>query len=248
MPDIDWNRQKWGKYSWGNRGEEWSVAWGGPDEQWSSILYPRLFPLLPARTIVEIAPGYGRWTNYLRTHCERLTAYDLNDNCVRFCTDRFEQEVASGLFTFHLNDGLTLPHTPDNSTDLVFSFDSLVHVEQDVIYAYLQEIHRILSRDGHAFLHHSNLADQYPSWKKEGSLGRGVNVGASTVRDAAKKARLQTLLQEAISWQSTGLRDCITLLRKTDRVIEPVLISNEGFWPNSAEIKRTIAPWHQVVR
>ncbi len=45
----------------------------------------------------------------------------------------------------------------DGSVDFAFSFDSLVHVEAEIIAAYLKELAKKLKRGAFAFLHHSNL-------------------------------------------------------------------------------------------
>jgi ubiquinone/menaquinone biosynthesis C-methylase UbiE len=79
---------------------------------------------------------------------------DLAESCVQACQERFATELHA---TFSVNDGLTLPMVADRSVDLVFSFDSLVHVEVDVISSYLRGFRRILSPNGVAFIHHSNL-------------------------------------------------------------------------------------------
>ena len=50
-----------------------------------------------------------------------------------------------------MNDGQSLPMVADSSIDLAFSFDSLVHVEDDVMPSYLDELARVLSEDGVAF-------------------------------------------------------------------------------------------------
>jgi len=50
----------------------------------------------------------------------------------------------------------------DRSIDLVFSFDSLVHAERDVIGGYLNEFARVLADDGVAFIHHSNTGAYEP--------------------------------------------------------------------------------------
>src|SRR5438128_1034565 len=63
-------------YDWKERGEEWSAPWGGSAAQWSGTILPRIRECLPASTILEIAPGFGRWTHYLREHCERLHVVD----------------------------------------------------------------------------------------------------------------------------------------------------------------------------
>jgi hypothetical protein len=59
---------------------------------------------------------------------------------------------------FLLTDGKTIPATvPANSIDFVFSADSLVHADADVIGTYLKEIRRVMSNDAIGFLHHSNF-------------------------------------------------------------------------------------------
>lgn len=45
----------------------------------------------------------------------------------------------------------------DDSIDLAFSFDSLVHAEQDVLAGYLSVFATKLKPGGTAVLHHSNL-------------------------------------------------------------------------------------------
>src|SRR5579859_8081721 len=45
-----------------------------------------------------------------------------------------------------MNDGTSLAMIEDGTVDLVFSFDSLVHVEADVMDAYLDEIARVPRR------------------------------------------------------------------------------------------------------
>ena len=64
-------------------------------------------------------------------------------------------------------DGSSLRGVGDESVDLVFSFDSLVHADAMTMDAYVGECARVLRNDGVAFLDHSNLAacvpDQEPT-------------------------------------------------------------------------------------
>ena len=70
MPELDWNKAVFdGNYDWRQGGEEWSAPWGGSEAQWFGSLYPRLHRLLPAGRILEIAPGFGRWTKFLIPAC-----------------------------------------------------------------------------------------------------------------------------------------------------------------------------------
>src|SRR5262249_10354895 len=117
---------------------------------------PRLHRFLPTGTVLEIAPGHGRWTKYLADQCDRLVAVDVAESCVEVCRERFADTPHVEV---HRNDGRALPMLADASVDPVFSFDSLVHVEADVLGAYLGEFARVLAPDGVAFIHHSNLGE-----------------------------------------------------------------------------------------
>jgi hypothetical protein len=52
---------------------------------------------------------------------------------------------------FHVNDGRSLAAVADGSVDLIFSFDSLVHVEADVMLAYLEQLAHKLTPHGIGF-------------------------------------------------------------------------------------------------
>jgi len=159
MANIEQNRDRWNKsYDWRGAGDEWSVDFGGTEALWFFILYPRIHRFIPARRILEIAPGFGRWTQFLKTQCETLTTVDISQKCVDACKARFASDPH---LQFHVNDGTSLAMVPDQSIDFVFSFDSLVHVEKDVIHAYVAQLAGKLSADGVGFIHHSNLG-AYP--------------------------------------------------------------------------------------
>jgi ubiquinone/menaquinone biosynthesis C-methylase UbiE len=183
MPSIDWNRSMWGEvHSWPCQGSEWSVAWGGVEAQWFT-------------TILEIAPGYGRWSDYLVHLSETYTGVDLAETCVKACKERFSTARNA---TFALNDGKSLPMISDASVDFVFSFDSLVHAEADVIESYLTELSRVFSPDGIGFIHHSNLGTLLPA----PIAARMIEKMARKVQFARRK--LQRL--GVVDWVSIGLR------------------------------------------
>jgi hypothetical protein len=48
------------KYDWKEAGEEWSQPWGSSAAQWTGTIFPRIRQCLPAGTILEVAPGFGR--------------------------------------------------------------------------------------------------------------------------------------------------------------------------------------------
>jgi len=254
MPSISWNQEVWGQqYAWDKGGEEWSKRWGGSLSQWRSCIWPRIAAFLPAASIVEIAPGYGRWTHYLLPHCETYTGIDLSERCVDICRERFAGTAAR----FAVGDGRSLPEVPDGSTDFVFSFDSLVHCEADVIADYLREIGRVLTAGGAAFIHHSNLGRYRASARVRdagGSLAarlparkdilrvsgvldwdhrRGRSVTAGRFAQMARDAGLSCISQEIITWNNSLLTDCFSAVTRPgsrwDRV--PVVSVNRLFLP-----------------
>src|SRR5215831_17264284 len=90
MPRIEENHSFWDElYHWPQSGEEWSKAWGGARMQWYGSILPRISAFLPADTILEVAPGYGRWTAFLKDLCKHLIIVDLSQSCIDRCRQRF---------------------------------------------------------------------------------------------------------------------------------------------------------------
>jgi SAM-dependent methyltransferase len=240
MGTIEQNERQWDSYQWRDQGDEWSKRWGGPDYQWSGTLYPRVREFLPAGTILEIAPGHGRWTHYLLSHCDRLIGVDLSAGCVAACTERFADRPQA---SFHKNDGRSLAAVPDGEVDFAFSFDSLVHAERDVLESYVHELARKLAPDGVAFIHHSNIAPYVDP--KTGKLPfdnigwRGATMSASLFEQFCREAGLCCIGQELVNWRTDeALNDCLSMLTRPgsrfardNRVLE-----NPGFMEEAGRI------------
>jgi len=233
MPSVELNRTWWEgtgpEAHWARAGNNWSDAYGDPDTQWYGSLLPRIHRFVPVGTILEIAPGFGRWTQHLHRLAIRLIAVDLSDLCIQACRERFRRVDN---IEYYVNDGRSLAMVDDGSVDFVFSFDSLVHVELDVIDAYLVQLQAKLSFDGVAFLHHSNLGqfasyfallDRLPRGRGllsrlglvEGSdQKRAKTVTAAAVKGCAERAGLSVVSQEVINWRSRRPIDCISVITR----------------------------------
>src|SRR5512139_2492721 len=169
MPSVIENRARWSEHPWTREGHEWSpgqTAAGGEMLWWRS-LRPRIVAHVPAERILEIGPGFGRWTQHLLSLCDHLIAIDVTERCIERCRERF---TSSGRFEAWTNDGESLGMVPDGSLDFVFSFDSLVHAEAPVLRAYVRQLARKLKPGGTGFIHHSNLRafaganGELPAW------------------------------------------------------------------------------------
>lgn len=229
MPTVDQNRDEWGsRHDWSNSGDEWSLAWGGTEQLWWGTLYLRIRSFLPARHILEIAPGYGRITQFLHLLCDEITVVDLNEKCIDACKVRFADIPH---LRYHVNDGKSLIMVPDESVDFAFSFDSLVHADADVIEAYVRQLAAKLTADGVAFLHHSNRGSHLlPINRIAGHLhvsglaeavSRRVNrnwraedMSLGLFRTICHQAGLRCVAQETVNWNSKLPNDCFSTITR----------------------------------
>jgi hypothetical protein len=210
-------------YEWIAAGEEWSEPWGGSAAQWFGSILPRIQAALPADTIVEIASGFGRWSYYLRQHCQHLHLVEPDAQGMEACRRRFGEDPK---ISYHLNDGRSLEMIPDGAVDFLFSFDSLVHVRRETIEAYLSQFAAKLTQDGMAFIHHSNLGQFALSRRVRGLVSGGKAVGADHQRDPEMTADLfreicerhdlKVICQEVVNWRGRRLIDCFSTVARKD--------------------------------
>jgi len=232
MATLEENKLVWdGRYKWPQGGDEWSVAWGGSRMQWYGTLLPRIHAFVPADSILEIACGYGRWTQYLKDLSKELTVVDLSTSCINACQERFANETHISYF---VNDGQSLDMIPDESKDFIFSFDSLVHAEAPILKGYITQLKRILKPSGIAFIHHSNLGE-YPIYSRitpfskthkwltrfglmeENIHWREGGVTAVDVAAHADANGLRCISQEIVNWGTKkALIDCFSVIVRQD--------------------------------
>jgi hypothetical protein len=246
VPDLDWNIQTWQEsYDWEKGGEEWSETWGGSRAQWFGSIFPRISRWLPCNSILEIAPGFGRMTKYLREHAlQDFCGVDVSARCVEACASRFDQGTKS---RFIVNDGLDLGMIPDNSIDFIFSFDSLVHAEIDVLGAYIPQAIKKLTPDGAAFIHHSNAANHRDPENPD-LHSRAQSVSSDSVLDLIQAGGGHVLIQEEINWGGQFRIDCFTTFCKSESAFrsKSIKIQNNSFVDESLIIKQFQAPYHGI--
>ena len=145
-------------HAWPEDGDEWkgqAVVCGVDYDDWKQSLVERLIvPYLPkGAAAMEIAPGHGRWTGYLTERAGRLILVDLSPTCLEHCRERFAGRPDMEYF---VTDGSSLPAGLDKQLDLVWSFDSFVHIHPNDIKGYLRDFMRVLKPGGLAVIHHGN--------------------------------------------------------------------------------------------
>jgi len=236
-------------YEWIAAGEEWSEPWGGSAGQWFGSILPRIRAALPAETILEIGSGFGRWSYYLRQHCQQLHLVDPDRQCMEACQRRFGHDAK---VSYHLNVGDGLAMIPERSVNFIFSFDSLVHVRRKTIEAYLSQFSTKLTENGMAFIHHSNLGQfaTLVSRRARALVSRKKILGADHQRDPSMTAPLfrelceqhglKCLCQELVNWRGRRLIDCFsTIARKNSNwPVTPRPYRNPDFMLEARLIRR----------
>ncbi len=236
MPTVDDNKENWdGRYQWVNKGDEWSTAWGGPSMQWYGTILPRIQNFLPTDSILEIACGYGRWTQFLKDMCSNLTVIDISEDCIQACRQRFSEY---NNIEYHVNDGKSLDMLPTASVDFIFCFDSLVHADESTMKAYLSQMNRVLKDEGSVFIHHSNLGAYYSNLRiqkfpkverllrqlmilEKNSHWRDLGVSAQIVEELSEEFGMKCISQEVVPWGTKrALIDCFsTIVKNTSSLV-----------------------------
>ena len=196
-----------------------------------------------------------------------MIAVDISKKCIEHCRVRFatDQHVK-----FHVNDGSSLDAVPDGSIDFVFSFDSLVHAEKEVIEAYLAQLGRKLTSNGVGFVHHSNIQEyrvrlaimnryrRLPKVLRERVLTeshmeallsiniagwRAPSMTAELFRQYCDLAGLKCVSQELINWsRGRCLVDCISVFtRPGSRWDAENLGLRNGKFVDAADLTRRLA-------
>lgn len=223
--ESKWSAMTKPDYEWIAAGEEWSEPWGGSAGQWFGSILPRIRGALPAKTILEIASGFGRWSYYLKQHCAHLHLVEPDARCMDACRRRFGEDPG---LSYHLNDGRSLEMIPDGMIDFIFSFDSLVHVPPETIEAYIGQFATKLTTDGMAFIHHSNLGQFARSMSRRARAllskrkiastdhQRDPEMTADLFRELCQQNGLKCLCQELVNWRGRRLIDCFSMVARKD--------------------------------
>ncbi len=240
------------KYDWKEAGEEWSQPWGSSAAQWEGAIFPRIRDCLPARTILEIAPGFGRWTHYLKDYCQELWAVDKSRDCIDACRERFGSDLHVHC---HLNDGRSLEMVPDSSVDFVFSFDSFVHPDREIVEGYLRQLRAKLRIGGKGFIHHSNFGayvdsprERLPTFLAKPLIKVGIldwahhrnpDMTAELFQALCKENGLTCISQELVNWRGRRLIDCLSLFVRSDLLPQDPakIVPNPNFMREAAQIR-----------
>ena len=201
-----WNEEN----MWSMDGHEWSKSFGTTEDLWNKNIFDTIKEFR-GKKILEIAPGFGRITQFLSILAGELIVVDLNPLCI----EKTKEKLSHHVLAYFVNDGKSIPKVKNNSQDLVFSYDSFVHMHANVIEEYVKEIQRVLKPGGHAFIHHSWLYGGKEN-STENIAGR-ANMSPEQFKDLVENYNMEIISQSPITFESVGGwngTDCVSFFRK----------------------------------
>jgi len=196
--------------NWSIDGHEWSKSFGTTENLWNNEIFDKIKEFR-GKKILEIAPGFGRITQFLSILAGELIVVDLNPLCI----EKTREKLKNHVLAYFVNDGKSIPKVRDNSQDLVFSFDSFVHMHANVTEEYVKEIYRVLKPGGQSFIHHSWLYGG--AEESTNNVAGRANMSPEQFKEIVNRYGMEIVSQDVIqfeplnSWNGT---DCISMFRK----------------------------------
>jgi len=139
-------------------GEVYGMHWGDPQGM-PYLRFVRdqyVMPYLdPDHHALEIGAGGGRWTRYLLTF-ERLYIVDFHQELLEELAANFRVPSIVPI----KNTGTDFPSVPAGSIDYLFSFGVFVHLDIDLIRAYLANMKPLLKPAANVVLQYSDKTKQ----------------------------------------------------------------------------------------
>lgn len=132
----------------------YGLQWGDPEvvEPLRFIRNQYVLPYVdPQHTALEIGPGGGRWTRYLLGF-KRLYAVDYHPELL----DELRKNFNEPNMVFIKNNGTDFPGVEPGSIDYLFSFGTFVHLDLDVIDAYLKSMKGIVKPGANIVIQYSD--------------------------------------------------------------------------------------------
>lgn len=202
--NIEWNCMRWGTRDGWVRRDKYGYQWGGGVQQRFNAIVDVcerfLLPYVEGRrdlVVLEIAPGAGRFTTELVRIAKQLYLLDMNEACIEMCRERFKYYEN---IVYLVNDGVSCEMLPGGKFDLVASFDSFVHIEREVIQAYLMQLFWKVKAGGVVWIDHSG--------KGRREVGHRTDMTAEAMGVMARDAGFEVIAQHF-----RNEHDCISVLR-----------------------------------
>lgn len=161
--NVEFNKKlRWDLYDWEDDGDERNdmaeYDWVSYEDWKNSLINNFITPYIwKDVNILEIAVWHWRWSKYLLQLYKNYYWIDISNECINFCKRKFSEYDNCNFILWNWVD---LKNIESDSINFIFSFDSFVHISQDVFIWYIKEISRILAPNWICIIHHSGVKNK----------------------------------------------------------------------------------------
>lgn len=122
-------------------------------EDWKkSLIDTFMFPYIHKQSsVLEIACGHGRWTEFLLKVAKEVFAVDVRQKFLDFCKERFKGATNLNLI-LKTEKELEI----NKKIDFVWSYDSFVHFNPEIVFEYIKFFGKCMNKDAIGVIHHAN--------------------------------------------------------------------------------------------
>ena len=162
-------------------------------EMWRTVILPFVEDC-DFSAVIDLGAGHGRNSTMLAPKAGRLVVLDIQPGNVEVCRKRFAKQAHVECAA---NNGYDLRPAADAAFTLVYSFDSMVHFDPDVVRSYLRDTWRVLRPGGRGFFHHSNYTGG-TDWRTNPHARNFMS--RELFAQYAGEAGLRTVRQRVLGW------------------------------------------------
>ena len=105
--------------------------------------YVSVLPIVKGKVVVDIASGEGYGTNILAKEALSIIGFDISKDAVENASRKYVRDN----LRYAVGDVAQIP-LEDNSVDVIVSFETIEHVDENKQKKFLKEAKRILNQDG----------------------------------------------------------------------------------------------------
>ncbi len=105
--------------------------------------YYSIIDLIKGKVVVDAASGEGYGADLLAQHAQSVYGIDISQEAIECAREKYHKENL-----YFINASIEHLPFPDNSIDVVVSFETIEHVDEDIQHCFMNEVRRVLDDDG----------------------------------------------------------------------------------------------------
>lgn len=165
-------------------------------------------------TVLDFAAGHGRNSVWLIERSQHIVIVDINQSNLDYCRKRF---AGDSRFSYVLTNGFDLAGIEEEAISFLYSFDSMVHFEPEVVESFIADFRRVLQPGGYGFCHHSNYSARPGGDFRKNPHARNY-MTKELFAQYLSETGFEIIEQTVLDWEVPKL-DCISVFRKPHAVV-----------------------------